>query len=321
MQEQTAIVSVLKQKLQKLQHDNPFVSNQAGDTGITAEAQEKLRALGYVASRSPVSAESFRKGLPDPKDKLEQFNSILKAGDSFRVGDFSGGEALLNRVNQTDPQVSAVHYMLGEAALRQQKWDQAATELQKALELDPSFDQAMTALARALHEKGDDAAARDWLQKALRRNPQNFRAWYELGWLESKIGNARAAVRAYEKVSSIQPNFALAQRDLGFVYFQRKDYARATPYLLRATELGLKEAQVYNFLGICFDRTGRLSRAVESYRRALELQDDLAEAHLNLGFTYERLQRTKLASAEYQRACELKQDFCELAKSKAKLAD
>jgi Tfp pilus assembly protein PilF len=38
----------------------------------------------------------------------------------------------------------------------------------------------MTALARALHQKGDDAAARQWLQKALHRNSQNYRAWYEL---------------------------------------------------------------------------------------------------------------------------------------------
>ena len=310
VQQQTAVVSVLKEKLQQLQHDNPFVSGQAGNTGITADAQEKLRALGYVASRSPVTPESLGKRLPDPKGKLEQFNSILKATDAFRVGDFSEGEKLLDNVRQTDPQVSAVHYMLGEAALRQQKWDQAATELQKALELDPSFDQAMTALARALHEKGDDAAARDWLQKALRRNPQNFRAWYELGWLESKIGNVRAAIRAYEKASSIQPNFALAQRDLGNLQYGQKNYALAAAHFEKAIQLGIADARLYNNLGICYTQTGRLNKAVANLVAAIKIDSDLAEAHLNLGYAYQRLNRNNDSQQQYETACNLQEKFC-----------
>jgi superkiller protein 3 len=251
-------------------------------------------------------------GLPDPKSKLWEFNAILDAGDAFHAGDFPTGEALLARVQEKDPQMSAVPYMLGEAALRQQKWDQAAAELQKSLELDSNFDQAMTALARALHEKGDDAGARQWLEKALQRNSQNFRAWYELGWLQARTGNNQDAQAAYEKVLAIQPNFALAQRDLGLIYFDRKDYQHATPYLLQATQLGLKEARVFNFLGICYDRTGRLSRAVQSYRQALQLDANLAEVHLNLGYAYEQLNRKSLAAQEYGKTCRLSVDLCRL---------
>jgi arylsulfatase A-like enzyme/Tfp pilus assembly protein PilF len=310
--QQAATVAVLEDKLQALLRQNPFQPAEGGSTGLSPDALEKLRALGYVAYRSPVSPEALAAGLPDPKSKLWEFNAILEAADAFRAGDFPAGTALLARVQERDPQISAVPYMLGEAALRQQKWDQAAAELQKSLELDPNFDQAMTALARALHEKGDDASARQWLGKALHRNSQNFRAWYQLGWLEARAGNNQDAQAAYEKVLSIQPNFALAQRDLGLIFFGRKDYQHATPYLLQATQMGLKEARVFNFLGICYDRTGHLSRAVQSYHRALQLDANLAEAHLNLGYAYEQLNRRSLADQEYRETCRLRADLCRL---------
>jgi Flp pilus assembly protein TadD len=265
-----------------------------------------------VAYRSPVSAEALASGVPDPKAKLWEFNSILEAADAFQAEDFSRGKQLLYKVRENDPRVQAVPYMLGQAALRQQNWEEAAAELQKALELNPSFDQAMTALARALHEKGDDTGARQWLQKAVQQNDQNYRAWYELAWIEDKSGNKEGAGAAYKKVLSLQPNFALAQRGLGLLYFGRRDYAQAVPHLLQTTKLGLKTAEILNLLGICYDRTGRLSDAIASYRSALQLNENLADAHLNLGYSYEQLHRKTLARKEYDEACRLKASLCPL---------
>jgi arylsulfatase A-like enzyme/Flp pilus assembly protein TadD len=314
--QQTATVAVLKEKLETRLRTHPFtpaeVGGQDGSSQLSPDALEKLRALGYVAYRSPVSADALASGLPDPKGKLWEFNSILEAGDAFQVGDFATGESLLAKVQERDPKMHAVAYMLGEAALRQRQWDRAAAELQKALKLDPNFDQAMTALARALHEKGDDAGARQWLDKALQQDKQNFRAWYELGWIEFKAGNKDGAETAFGKALSIQPNFALAQRDLGILYFGRKQYEKAASCLLRASQLGVNEPPLFNFLGICYSLTGHLSQAVRAYHKALQLDPNLADAHLNLGYAYEQLHRKSLAQQEYQQACHLKADLCQM---------
>ncbi len=306
--QQTATVAVLKERLERRLRTHRFtpaqVGGQDGSSQLSPDALEKLRAL--------VSADALASGLPDPKGKLWEFNSILEAADAFQVGDFATGESLLAKVQERDPKMHAVPYMLGEAALRQRQWGRAAAELQKALELDPNFDQAMTALARALHEKGDDAGARQWLDKALQHDKQNFRAWYELGWIEFRAGNKDSAQTAFEKALSIQPNFALAQRDLGILYFGRKQYEKAVSCLLRASQLGVNEAPLFNFLGICYSLTGRLSQAVRTYHKALQLDPNLADAHLNLGYAYEQLHRKSLAQREYQQACRLKADLCQM---------
>ncbi len=90
--QQTATVAVLKDKLQALLRRNPFKPQENTAVGLSPDALEKLRALGYVAYRSPVSPEALAAGLPDPKSKLWEFNAILKAGDAFRAGDFPAGE-------------------------------------------------------------------------------------------------------------------------------------------------------------------------------------------------------------------------------------
>jgi len=308
--QQTATVAVLKEKLQQKLKKNPYASAGAQSSRLSPDALEKLSALGYVAYGSPVSSAALAAGLPDPKSKTEEFNSILAAADAFHAGDFSAGEALLAKVREKDPQIYVVPFMLGEAALRQQKWEEAAAQLKQCLELNPNFDQAMTGLARALIGLGSPDQAREWVDKALKINPQNYRAWYELGVIEAKTDKP-AAIEAYEKAVSIQPNFAPLRRDLGMLQFEQKNYPEAAKHLSKAVELGVNEARISNFLGISYSSTNRFLKAVESYRRALKLDPNLAEAHLNLGYAYQRLNRAKQAHQEYEAACKLDEKFCQ----------
>jgi len=314
---QGATASVLKEKLRSLLQRNPYKPPERGNANLSPDALEKLRALGYVAYHSPVSQETLAAGLPDPKTKLEEFNSILSAEDAFHANDFEKGEHLLAKVREQDPKMYIVPFMLGEAGLAKKEWPTAEAEFKKCLDLNLNFDQAMTGLSRALLYQNKDEEAKQWARNALKYNPENYRAWYQLGFIETKT-DKQAAIADYEKAVAIQGNFAPLRRDLGLLYYQQQNYPEATKHLAKAVELGIKEARLYNFLGICYDRTGRLSNAVKSYLEAIQLDGKLAQAHLNLGYTYERLGRKTLAAEEYRWACQLNQSFCELARSEVK---
>jgi choline-sulfatase len=311
--QQTATVAVLEDKLQSLLRQNPFQPGDSASSGLSPDALEKLRALGYVAYRSPVSPAALAAGLPDPKSKLWEFNAILEAADALQLGEIDRGKALLTKVRDRDPGMYVVSFMLGENALRRGASEEAATELQKCLDLNPNFDQAMAALARALLNLGRVHEAKVWLDKALKFNPQNYRAWYERGFIESKTDQA-AAIADMDRAVSIQPNFASLRRDLGMLQFQQQNYAEAAKHLAKAAELGVDDAQLYNFLGISLGRTGQLQKAIDSYKHALKLDPNLAEAHLNLGFAYQRLGHPQAAHKEYLEACRLEKKFCEFVR-------
>ena len=307
--QQPATVAVLREKMQALLAHNPFTRQEAGAGNLSPDAQEKLRALGYFGFRAAVSAESLKQGLADPKDKLWEFNSILKAQDAFQRKQDDQAEAALTEVQLKDPQIYVIPFMLGESALRRQNWERAADQLQRCLALNPNFDSAMTGMARALAKLGRVDEAKSWLGKALQSNPQNYRAWYETGLLQAASDPA-AAFASYQKAIAIQPNYPPGQRELGLALFQQKDYASAATHLEKALALGLDDAHIRNFLGICYAQTHRPQKSIQSYRVALKLDPKLAEAHLNLAYALQRAGQISQARAEYQAACQLEKTFC-----------
>jgi len=308
--QQPATVAVLKDQLQALLRKNPFTPSPGEGPTLAPDALEKLRTLGYVAYQSPVPAGALTGGLPDPKGKLWEFQTILGAEDAFHAGDFDAGQALLARVQEKDPRMHIVPFLLGEAALAQQKWNEASIQFKKCLDLNPNLDQAITGLTRALIYSGNWDEAKLWVEKALKINPQNSRAWYALGVIESRV-DKKAAIADYEKAVSMQGNFAPLRRDLGLLQFQQQNYAEAAKHLSKAVELGVSDAIVFNSLGISYSRTNRLLRAVDSYKKALELNPKLAEAHANLAYAYQRLNRTGAAREENDKACKLDQRLCQ----------
>ena len=309
--QQPATLNVLRQKLQELLAHNPFSPSKSAIANLSPDAQEKLRALGYFGFRAAVSPEALAAGLPDPKDKIFDFNTILKSEDAFHRGDDDQGEALLRQVQERDPKIYIIPFLLGESASRRQNWQAAAEQFQRCLDLNPSFDNAMTGIAYALAKLGQADRAKAWLEKAIQNNPQNYRAWYQAGLLQATT-NPAGAQAAFEKAIGIQPNFPLGQRELGISLMQQKNYSAAVPHLRKAIDLGMDDPHLQNFLGICYSRTSRLEEAIKSYRAALKADPNLAEAHLNLAFALQRLHRIG-AAEEYKTACKLDQKFCSYA--------
>jgi arylsulfatase A-like enzyme/Flp pilus assembly protein TadD len=307
--QQSATVAVLREKLNAILQADSYRPASGTATGLSPEAVEKLRALGYFAYRSPVPQAALLAGLPDPKTKLAEFDSLLEAQDAVHAGDFARGAALLNAVREKDPGMYIVPFYLGEAALARKEWEEASAEFKNCLQLSAQFEPAMTGLARSLAFQGKVEEAREWARKALALNPQSYQAWYELGFLESNRDRKRA-IEYYKKAVAIQPSYAPLQRDLGMLELQEANFAESAKHLEKAIDLGLNDSSILNSLGLAYARTQRLQKAVEAYRKALVLSPDAAEVHLNLAVAYDRLQRTKEAKVEFDAACKLNARYC-----------
>ncbi len=307
-QESTTAASLRKQLQELISRYQPSRA-QEQTSGPSAEAIEKLRSLGYVAYRAPASRSLPTSGLADPKTKLWEYQAILEATDAFRAGKGTAGRAILKKVQDADPELYLIPFMLGEEASREGDWAAAVPKFRRCLELNPYFDQAMMGLARALNVQGNPDEAKKWLDRALALNPQNFRAWYELARVLVR-SDATVARHSLGKALAIQPNFALAFRELGLLDMRQEKYSEASRNLEKAVKLGLADAATLNFLGITYSRTNRLDLAAETYRRALSTDPNLALAHLNLAYAYQKLNKPAEARREHEIACRLDKNLC-----------
>ena len=70
---------------------------------------------------------------------------------------------------------------LGDAYVREAKWDEAIAALQRSLWLNPFYSGPYILLGRAYMKKGQPATAEGMLRRAIQYDPNNRSAHYLLG--------------------------------------------------------------------------------------------------------------------------------------------
>jgi tetratricopeptide (TPR) repeat protein len=101
------------------------------------------------------------------------------------------------------PMMPELSIQLGYVFLRQRNCPEAKRAFGRALEILPDSADALSGMARAHQEIGENAAAANYLRRHLRQRPDNVGAWInlghcllELGQLEAGYDCFRTAVRA-----------------------------------------------------------------------------------------------------------------------------
>jgi tetratricopeptide (TPR) repeat protein len=103
-------------------------------------------------------------------------------------------------------------------------------------------------------------------------------------------GNYNGAISRYQEVLKENPNNVLALYEMGFSYFEKKDYRRSL-------EIAYKTAQfkssllprVYVQIGNALDELGDAKKAIETYESGIKLFPGNFLLHFNLAITYNKL--------------------------------
>jgi len=110
---------------------------------------------------------------------------------------------------------------------------------------------------------------------------------------EGKVSEAK---RIFEEALDADPNDARAWLDVGLAHEATGDFASAEKAYRRATEVDGNFAEAFNNLGVLLREGGKLAEATTMLERAVALDPQLTAARFNLGLAYE--EQGKLAEAE-----------------------
>jgi choline-sulfatase len=281
----------------------------SASTSLPAETVERLKSLGYLAYSVPLPRGS-EASLPDPKDRLHVFKSILRAEDLAALGRFDQSDAVLDSLRSSEPNLYLIPFMLGENAAKERRWVDSEHELLACLKLNPSFDQAVMGLGRAALAQGKLEPAQTWLELAASQNPHNFLAYYGLGLAAQRRGRNDEARRNFERAIGEKPNYAPAQQALGVLLVEMRNYQQALKPLQDALQLGEQNPILLNYLGTAYENTGEPREGIEAYRKALSLKLDYTAARLNLAFTYRQTGDPASARREFAILCSQDRALC-----------
>ena len=172
-----------------------------------------------------------------------------------------------------------VHELNAEALEIQGKWDQAAVEYRKILEISPMLPGIHARLGRALLSKSQASPAeieqaRKNFQEELEINPQNPVAEFVLGQLAADAKDNATAIQHFTRATKIDSGFMEAYLGLGTALNSAKQFTEAIPPLETYEKMAPDSPTGHYQLAVAYAGAGRR----EDSNREAALQRQSSEA-------------------------------------------
>lgn len=220
-------------------------------------------------------------GCASTPDKMlmnkQQADAQRNLGEVYlKQGEYPAALRELLQAEALNPEDHYTQNSLGTVYAARKKWDKAVYHFKKAIELQPDYAPARNNLGSTylLQEKWDEAIA---CLKGLTGNLIYATPHYPLtniGWAYYNKKDYRLAKSYYLQALDIEPSFARAHRGLGLTYMAMGNTDAAVGELEKAVKAFPKYAQAYLELGELYQLTGKRDKAIESYQQVIALTPD-----------------------------------------------
>jgi arylsulfatase A-like enzyme/Tfp pilus assembly protein PilF len=241
---------------------------------VSADARERLQALGYVGAQTDVSTKPGD-ALPDPKDKREILERYRAAVDFASQRKWPQAIGLLQQILRDDPEMADVWSQLAVFATRLDRYDLSVDAYKHYIALKPQEPTAYIGAAAGLLKLRKLDEAREHASLAAEVAAENDR---------------RSKASAHEMLAKI----ALARHDI--------EAAREEATLAREADPTLPlpiyiEARLLYDQGKYADALPLFMQAIAELKKSGSLQ--ITELHFYAGDTLGRLERYAEAEAEF----------------------
>ncbi|MBP5616483.1 MAG: tetratricopeptide repeat protein [Elusimicrobiaceae bacterium] len=152
--------------------------------------------------------------------------------------------------------------------------------------------------------KVDDAISE--YNEALHLDPNNAMAYQLLGIASGWKGNVQEAQDYFLKANALDPNKADTHMNLGSTYAVQHNWDKALEHFRQSADLAPREPLYHYQLGTLYEALGRDVLAEESFKKAIHYFSNYEDAMLSLGALYEKLNRPQEALKYYKRAVKTK---------------
>ncbi|MET0049534.1 MAG: tetratricopeptide repeat protein [Candidatus Thiodiazotropha sp.] len=210
----------------------------------------------------------------------------LKATALLSQGNNDQASSLIEEVLQTDPKNKEALFIRASLSLVSSDPDKGIADLRTLLREDPTYVKAHRLLARAHLKKGEIELARKSLEDAIKIEPQESAANFELVQLLIKTGELNDAVVVLNKLRRFAPKDLKVLGALASTYSKLEQWDDLSEVArVIKTEHADNPLGPY-YLGLSYQAKGETEKSIASFDRALELQPGAIEVLVALAKSY-----------------------------------
>lgn len=209
------------------------------------------------------------------------------------VNEFEQSRIELDNLLKIEPYNTGALYMLGQLAKEQGDTMGALLQFQRVVEQDAEHHDAYIQLGKLADELGKPIALQ-YFDNALRIDSNSLVALLNKAQYYHQRGEFDAALVIYNKAVLAHPQEESVQYNMGLLYMERaelsaKDKAKAAEYLEKArksfdnaTKFAVDFGEAYYYLGLCYEKQGKMADARRHYENAVQMQEELGLAEAAL---------------------------------------
>jgi protein O-mannosyl-transferase len=228
---------------------------------------------------------------------------------------YADPEALWSATVAQNPDCWLAHNNLGVLALREGRFDEAATHFQEALVVGPETAEAEANLGNAFLKMGRAGDALSHLLRAVAIEPEDAGSQANLGEALRQTGRLGDALVHCRRALEIEPDLAAAHTSLGNVLLQMNRLDDAATQYRTTLALDPRNVEARTNLGTVFLQKGKADDAIVEFQRVVDIAPRFAAAQAYLGNALLREGRIDDAIAHYQAALEIEPNDAEVHKS------
>ncbi len=226
---------------------------------------------------------------------------LLKLGELYLLGNEpSKARQQADTVLVSAPQNTEGLILRGRSLINEQRYQEGAAELKKAIELDPKNMAVYIDLSRAYFAANEPAAAEAALKQALTIDPHSIEILLTLGDLRVSTGKPDQGEIIYKQVLETAPENEVIYLRLASLYQRYGKWADVEAVLQKLAAVKAQDEKPQIYLGDFFTWLGQRDKALASYQRATEInagsiiaRDKLISHYLDTGKTEEAAARVQ----------------------------
>jgi tetratricopeptide (TPR) repeat protein len=255
--------------------------------------------------------QSYKKAIEIDENLIKEISGPKEVFSIVKSKKDSSSEIYTNPKTKADIQYEEfmVYFNIGNAQFKLNKFQQAIDNYKKALEKNPSMDEADENIARAMiaMERIDEAI--EYYLRKVDKDRANYKVHYILGTLYSEIRKYGESLESLSECLRLNSNCLEALEETGKVLSKTGRYKEAIVPFKKLVKLNPEDFRGHYNLGTSLYHAGTKQAAVQSFKKVLDTKPDHFKALYNMAVAFDELGNQEDAISAFKKVIDIKVDF------------
>jgi tetratricopeptide (TPR) repeat protein len=202
--------------------------------------------------------------------------------------------------SQTNSQLNKI-----EKLAKQEKTEEGLNKINQFISKDSTIADAYAIRSTLLRRTGKYELAKKDAQKAIRLDPNNYKALTELGTIHVMLKKFEEALQYYDKSIQVNPYYAPSYTCRGAlkVYYLNMTEDGLSDYNVAITLDSKSHSAFYN-RGLYYNDRGEYNKAILDFNRSLSILKKQSKVNFDRGIAFANTGKYKMALRDFKKARE-----------------